>query len=137
MNEITPIHTRTSVYNITYHIVWAVKRRRKVLTPEVEAYMRTVIQDIADSKGFTVSFFEVAESDHVELFVSAPPKLSPSILIQYLKGITGRKLYEHFPDLKDKLWKGELWNHSTYIETIGTVTEDAVRDFIEHQTKQY
>ena len=28
------IHGRTSVYNINYHIVWCVKYRRKVLTPQ-------------------------------------------------------------------------------------------------------
>ena len=42
-----------------------------------------------------------------------------------------------FPELKDNLWKGQLWNHSTYIETIGDVSEDAIRRYIEHQSKQY
>ena len=29
------IHGRTCVYNINYHIVWCVKYRRKVLTPQI------------------------------------------------------------------------------------------------------
>ncbi|MBF0578818.1 transposase, partial [Erysipelotrichaceae bacterium RD49] len=32
------------MYNMNYHIVWSVKYRRKVITPEVEDYMREVIQ---------------------------------------------------------------------------------------------
>lgn len=131
------IHSRTCVYNINYHIVWSVKYRRKVITPEVEAYMRELVHEIASDKGFTVHEFESGLGDHVHLFVSAPPKLSPSMIIQYLKGITGRKLYMRFPELKDNLWKGQLWNHSTYIETIGDVSEDAIRRYIEHQSKQY
>ena len=102
------IHARTCVYNVNYHIVWSVKYRRKVLTADVEQYMRELIQEIAHDKGFTVAKFEAGECDHVHLFVSAPPKLSISLIVQYLKGITGRKLYEKFPELKNKLWNGEL-----------------------------
>lgn len=131
------VHGRTSVYNINYHIVWSVKYRRKIITPEVESYMKEVIQNIAESKGFKVDEFAAGNGDHVHLFVTAPPKLSPSLIIQYLKGITGRKLYEKYPDLRSKLWKGELWNHSTYIETIGDVSEDTIRKYIEHQSRQY
>ena len=107
------------------------------MNAEVEAYMRDLIQQIAHDKGFTVAEFETGECDHVHLFVSAPPKISISLIVQYLKGITGRKLYEQFPDLKQKLWKGELWNHSYYVETIGDISEETIRKYIEHQSKQY
>lgn len=130
-------HSRTCVYNINYHIVWSVKYRRKIITPEVENYMRQLIQQIASGKGFEVDEFEADEMDHVHLFVTAPPKLSPSLLVQYLKGITGRKLYEQFPDLRKKLWHGELWNHSYYVETVGDVSAETIRKYIEHQSKQY
>ena len=130
-------HARTCVYNINYHIVWSVKYRRKIITPEMESYMRELISQIAEDKGFEVAEFESGEGDHVHLFVSAPPKLSPSLIVQYLKGITGRKLYERYPDLRSQLWKGELWNHSYYLETIGDVSEETIRNYIEHQSKQY
>ena len=130
-------YSRTSVYNINYHIVWSVKYRRKVITPEIESYMREIIHQIADAKGFHVDEFESGHMDHVHLFVTAPPKLSPSLIIQYLKGITGRKLLEKYPELREQLWKGELWNHSTYIETIGDVSSETIRKYIEHQSKQY
>ena len=130
-------HSRTSVYNINYHIVWSVKYRRKVITPEIESYMREIIHQIADAKGFHVDEFESGHMDHVHLFVTAPPKLSPSLIIHYLKGITGRKLLEKYPELRKQLWKGELWNHSTYIETIGDVSSETIRKYIEHQSKQY
>lgn len=130
-------HARTCVYNINYHFVWSVKYRRKVITPEIESYMRDLIQQIAEDKGFVVDEFESGEGDHVHLFVTAPPKMSPSLLVQYLKGITGRKLIEQFPQLRQKLWKGELWNHSYYVETVGDVSAETIRKYIEHQSKQY
>ncbi|MDD5847923.1 MAG: transposase, partial [Firmicutes bacterium] len=30
------VHYRTCVCNINYHVVWCVKYRQKVLTPEIE-----------------------------------------------------------------------------------------------------
>ena len=125
-------HARTCVYNINYHIVWSVKYRRKIITPEVESYMWGLIQEIANEKGFEVAEFESGEGNHVHLFVSAPPKLSPPLIVQYLKGITGRKMYEKFPDLRQ-----QLWNHSYYLETIGDISEETIRKYIEHQSKQY
>lgn len=129
--------TRTCVYNINYHFVWSVKYRRKVLSEEVEAYMRELIYQIAEDKGFTVDEFETGTMDHVHLFVTAPPKLSPSLLVQYLKGITGRKIMERYPDLKKQLWNGELWNHSYFVETVGDVSAETVRCYIENQSKHY
>ena len=129
--------TRTCVYNINYHFVWSVKYRRKVLSEEVEAYMRELIYQIAEDKGFTVDEFETGTMDHVHLFVTAPPKLSPSLLIQYLKGITGRKIMERYPELKEQLRKGELWNHSYYVETVGDVSAETIRRYIENQAKHY
>lgn len=129
--------TRTCVYNINYHFVWSVKYRRKVLSEEVEAYMRELIYQIAEDKGFTVDEFETGTMDHVHLFVTAPPKLSPSLLVQYLKGITGRKIMERYPGLKKQLWNGELWNHSYFVETVGDVSAETVRRYIENQSKHY
>ena len=129
------IHYRTAVCNINYHIVWSVKYRRKILTPEVELYLKQLVLDIATSKGFIVQLFECGEADHIHCFVTAPPKLSVTAIVKYLKGITGRKLFETFPDLKTKLWRGELWNHSYYCETIGSVSEENIKRYIEHQSK--
>lgn len=131
------IHYRTSVCNINYHVVWSVKYRRKILTPEIEAYMKELVQQIADDKGFTVSEFECGEMDHCHCFVSAPPKLPVTTIVKYLKGITGRKLFEQFPEIKEKLWRGQLWNHSYYCETIGSISEETIRKYIENQTKGY
>ena len=57
--------------------------------------------------------------------------------MKYLKGISGRKLFECFPQLRNELYKGELWNHSYYVETVGSISEDAVKKYIENQKKQY
>ena len=131
------IHARTSVYNINYHMVWSVKYRKPIITPEIEAYLKELAVSIGEDKGFTVHLFEAGNADHIHCFVSAPPKVSASYIVKMLKGISGRKLFQAFPDIKAKLWKGELWNHSYYVETIGSVSEENIGRYIEKQQKSY
>lgn len=131
------VKSRTCVYNLNYHVVWSVKYRRKIITSEIESYLKQLVEDIALDKGFTVQMFEAGNGDHIHCFVSAPPKISVSYIVKMLKGITGRKLFEQFPEIKTQLWKGELWNHSYYVESVGSVSEDAIRQYIAKQEKSY
>ncbi len=124
------------MYNCNYHIVFSTKYRRKVLTPEIEEYLRQVIIETGIEKGFDVVMVEVGEEDHVHLFVSAHPKIAPSYIVKMVKGISARKLFLKFPKLKKRLWKGHLWNPSYYIETIGSISEDVIRKYIEAQKRK-
>ena len=47
--------------NINYHMVWSVKYRRKILNSEIEEYLKELVQQIAEDKGFTVHLFERRE----------------------------------------------------------------------------
>lgn len=127
------IHARTCVYNINYHIVWCVKYRRKVLSGQIEQRLYELVQEIASEKGFTVIQCKVGENDHVHCFVSAPPKISVTQIVKYLKGISGNALLKEFPELKESLWKGNLWNGSYLCETIGSSSEENILKYIERQ----
>lgn len=127
------IHARTCVYNINYHIVWCVKYRRKVLSGQIEQRLYELVQEIASEKGFTVVQCKVGENDYVHCFVSAPPKISVTQIVKYLKGISGNALLKEFPELKESLWKGNLWNGSYLCETIGSSSEENILKYIERQ----
>lgn len=126
-------HARTCVYNINYHLVWCVKYRRKILKPEISEQLYKILKSIGKEKGFTVIECKVEDNDHVHCFVSAPPKISITQIIKYLKGISGRKLLMEYPDLIQYLWKGDLWNGSYYCETIGSTSEENILHYIERQ----
>lgn len=128
-------HARTCVYNVNYHIVWSVKYRRSVLSAEIEAYLQELFQEIAQEKEFEVVMMEVGEKDHIHVFASAHPKIAPSYMVKMLKGISARKLFLKFPQLKKRLWGGPLWNDSFFIETIGSISEQAIKKYIENQKK--
>jgi len=126
---------RTCVYNCNYHIVFSTKYRKKVLTQEIESYLKDLILQIAKEKEFEAAVTEVSDKDHIRIFVSAHPKISPSYIVKMIKGITARKILLEYPSIKTQLWKGHLWNSSYYIETIGTISEDTIKKYIESQGK--
>jgi len=135
MKKTNLIHARTCVYNVNYYIVWSVKYRKKVLTQEVELYLKKIFKEIAEEKGFLLQMVEMGEQDHIHVFVSAHPKIAPSYIVKMLKGISGRKIFLQFPEIKQKLWKGVLWNSSYYIETVGSISEDVIKRYIANQKK--
>ena len=126
------IHARTCVYNVNYHIVWSVKYRKCVLKQKVAKRLKEILNEVACDKEFIIKTMEIIE-DHVHLFVSAHPKISPSYIVKMSKGISGRLLLREYPKLREQLWKGKLWNPSYYIETIGHISEDTVKTYIEDQ----
>jgi putative transposase len=126
------VHRRTCVYQIGYHIVFCTKYRAKVLTEAVEDALKGIITEASEDHGFEVAEIEV-DKDHVHLFVCAPPHISIAILVKWIKGISARKLFVRFPDLKKKLYRGHLWNPSYYVGTVGEMSEDSVRSYIENQ----
>ena len=127
------VHARTCVYNLNYHIVWCVKYRRKVLSPEISDYLIKQIFDIGEEKGFSVIEANVGDGDHVHVFVSVPPKYSVTTVVSWLKGITGLHLLHHFPEIKSKLWHGHLWNGSYFVESIGSASEENIQRYIQRQ----
>ncbi len=127
---------RTCVYNVNYHIVWSTKYRRKVLNNKIEQRLKEILFEVAKIKGFEIEEIEVGQKDHVHVFVSSIPKVSISYIAKMLKGISGRLLMKEFPEIKEKLWNGELWNPSYYVETIGTISEEAIKKYIQNQEKE-
>lgn len=135
MSKTNLTHVRTCIYNVNYHIVWSVKYRRKVLDNGIDEETKRLFLEIANEKDFIIHSMEVMP-DHVHVFVSSHPKIAPSYIVKMLKGISARKLFLKYPNLKKFLWKGHLWNRSFFIETIGSISEEAIRKYIELQKER-
>lgn len=127
------IHARTCVYNINYHIVWCTKYRRKVLSEKISSRLYEILDLVGKEKGFLVAESKVGENDHIHCFISAPPKISVTQIVKYLKGISGSLLLKEFPEIKEYLWNGELWNGSYFVESIGSTSEENILKYIERQ----
>ncbi|MBU0491879.1 MAG: IS200/IS605 family transposase [Chloroflexi bacterium] len=124
--------TRHAVYNLNYHVVWIPKYRRHVLTGPIAVRLREILVAIADQYGLEILAFE-GMPDHIHLFVSAPPRYSPAQLVNLFKGISSRRLRQEFPALRRRPQRQQLWTHSYYIGTAGTVSAVTIRRYIENQ----
>ena len=132
-NEYT--YDRTCVYQNRYHIVWCVMYRRKVLRPEISNRLYELVQTIAKEKGFDIIECETYDCDHVSCIVSAPPRLSVTQIVKYIKGISGKIILKEYPEIVPLLWNNQMWNNSYFCETLGTVSDEAVNKYIERQKK--
>jgi len=123
--------TKHVTYKLGYHFVWCPKYRKAVLTGEVQAFLDNEIRRLCAENGWEVGSLNV-QPDHVHLFVSAPPAIAPSLIANTLKGITARQVFKRFPELKAKeFWGGHLWSRSFYVGSVGDMSEDVVRRYIE------
>jgi len=71
--------------------------------------------------------------DHIHIFLSAPPRVSPSTIAKWLRGRTAYEIFKSHPDIKHQLWKGHLWNPSYYVGTAGHFSSETIRRYIEQQ----
>ena len=74
-------------------------------------------------------------SDHVHLCVSIPPKESISDFVGYLKGKSALMTFDKHPELTTK-WTKSFWARGYYVSTVGNVTEDAIKKYIQEQQEE-
>lgn len=80
--------------------------------------------------GYEVLDMEVMP-DHVHLLLDVDPKIGIYSIITKIKGYTSKQLREEFPALKKRI--PTLWTHSKFISSVGSVTLDVVKRYIEEQ----
>jgi len=123
----------TTVYNIGYHFIWCPKYRRKVLVGEVAERLKELLLQKAGEIGAEIAQMEVMP-DHVHLFVKTDPRNSPHFIVQQFKGYTSKVLREEFPLLKSRL--PSLWTRSYYCESVGHISDETIRKYIEDQKRK-
>jgi len=122
--------SKTSVHNVAYHLIWCPKYRRAVLIGKVEQRLKQLLKQKAKENDWKIETMEIMP-DHVHIFVKANPVASPHFIIQQFKGYSSNILRKEFPHLKSKL--PTLWTRSYYCESVGHISEDTIKKYIEEQ----
>jgi putative transposase len=126
-------HGAHTVYEIHLHVVWTTKYRRPALTGEVATRVRDLIREICGQHEVTIMKGHVAK-DHVHLFVSIPPQVTISRLIQWLKGKSSYKMLGEFPHLQKQFWGRHLWARGYFCCSSGNVTDEVIAEYIANQS---
>ena len=124
-------HTK---WKCQYHIVFIPKYRKKQLYGQIKVDVREIISTLCKYKDVEIIAGAVCE-DHVHLSVAIPPTISISSFMGYLKGKSTLMIYDRHPELQSK-WNKAFWARGYYVETIGNITEDAVRKYINEQAEE-
>ena len=123
-----------TIYDIQYHFVWVTKYRYHILKGDVALRVRDLIRQICEARNITILNGHVSH-DHVHLHASCPPEISPSKIVQYVKGRSSRLIQQEFPHLRKRYWGRHLWARGYFCATVGNVTEKMIAAYIASQEK--
>jgi len=127
-------HGSHTVYNVEYHIIWLTKYRYKILTGKIAERIRELLRQGCEAREIKIIKGSVCK-DHIHMLISCTPNIAPSKIVQYLKGRSSRLIQDEFPELKKRYWGQHLWAVGYFCGTVGAVTEEMIKKYIEEQGK--
>ena len=122
-------HTKT---DLKVHVVWLPKYRKPVLTGEVAVRVWDLIRQIAAEHELENVSGKVAR-DHIHVFLSYRPNQDVSRIMQWLKGISSRVLFQEFPHLRKRFWGRHFWARGYLAVSSGTITDEMIKEYIEER----
>lgn len=98
--------------------------------PPIDGRLKEVLGEVASEYDMRFHAIDVMP-DHVHVFVEADPTLGVAEIVNRLKGKSSRVLRDEFPALRSRL--PTLWSRSYFAATVGSVSEETIRRYIENQ----
>jgi len=131
------IYKRHNKSLLLYHIVCPAKYRRKVFTKAVSKTLKEVCKGIGER--YEIHFIEVGmDEDHVHFLIQSVPMLSVHTIIQMIKSITAKVIFERHAEVKKQLWGGKVWTSGYYVNTVGQYgNADVILRYVQNQGRQY
>jgi putative transposase len=121
-----------SRYDIKFHFVWVTKYRKPILRGEVGVRVRELVREVCRTNDIEILEGAVSR-DHVHVLLSCPPNLSPSKIMQYIKGKSSRKLLLEYRHLQKMFWGRHLWARGYFVASSGNVTDEVIMEYIRLQ----
>jgi len=127
------LHKSPNVSCLIYHIVCPTKYRRVVVSNQVDETIKESCLEIA--KRYELHFLEIgSDEDHVHFLIQSVPMMLPKNIVQIIKSIVGRAVFEKNPEVKRKLWGGKFWSSGYFINTVSRHgSESAIANYVKNQ----
>ena len=112
-------------FRISYHIIFSVKFRRKLLEPIHDDLIASFHRAEHMQDKWRILLVET-DNDHVHLFISATPFDSVTSIVHSLKQISTYDMWRlHHDHLQRFFWKEHLlWTRGYFCSSVGDVSED-------------
>ena len=125
-------------YRCEYHFVWVPKYRYHILVQEIKPRLKEILVELCEWLDIMIIEGAIC-SDHVHMYLSVPPKYSPSHVMKVLKGKSAERLRDEFPELRKKYWGMHIWARGYFVSTVGinsTVIQNYVKEQAEEQIRE-
>ena len=121
---------KTIVYSCQFHVIFCTKYRRKVLDNKVDVRLKELIFDNQMKHDYQIHELEIMP-DNVHLLIDVNPKIGIHKTIKKIKGLSSNILRNEFSFLKSRI--PSLWTRSYFVSTVGSVSLETVKRYIENQ----
>lgn len=101
--------------------------------PKLEERFKEIVKDVCDELEIEIIAIE-CDKDHTHMFLNCPPTLSPSDIMQKIKGVSSKILRSEFIHLSNM---PSLWTRSYFVSTAGNVCSETIKKYVENQKTRY
>ena len=86
-------------HSASHHIIWCPKFRFSVLTGDIEAKLKEILQNICVRYRYSIKALEVMP-DHIHLFIDCPQTVAPCEIVRTLKSLSAIALFKELVQLE-------------------------------------
>ena len=126
--------SKNIVFDCKYHVIWCVKYRKQLIKGKLEERLKEICKEVAGKRNANIIEME-CDKDHIHLLVEADPQYGIHKLVKEMKGLSSRFLRKEFEVARTRV--PSLWTNSYFVSTVGSVSLDVVKKYIEDQKTTY
>lgn len=130
-NKIKQYHSSDHlIFSCQYHVIFCPKYRRKIFINPLDKSLKEIFLKIAEKYNFKIMEMEVMP-DHIHLLIDCNPRFGIMECVKKLKMISAHEIVQLYPEIKSKI--PSVWTRSTFISSVGSVSLETVKTYIENQ----
>ena len=118
-----------------YHTWFATKRRKWLLLGDVDDTVKDIIASVAAEKRIDLIECETAV-DHVHVLLRAADRTELSRAMNYIKGLSSKRLFERLPELKLDIGMNNFWQHRYGAKVVPDAAKQSVTQYIRTQQER-
>ena len=105
-------------------------------------YIRVIFEDFVDKiiaqtceeifKRYEIN----TDGDYIHFLIQSIPTLTLTVIVRIIKSITAREIYRLYPQIKKKLWGGNIWSTGYFVSIVGkSGNEEQIKNMLEIRGK--
>ncbi len=117
--------------SLHYHLVFSTKERQHFIMGEAKERLWAFIGGIARNHGLKALCVGGTE-DHIHVLLMVPPTMTPSKMVQLVKGGSSRWMHETFPRMRQFAWQD---GYGAF--TVGKSQVPEIMQYIQQQAEHH